>query len=72
MTYTAKVELDIEIDFFEKNKISEDEQEEINDIITETLMDNSLEITQNIFNEIKTRTNVKFEHAFTFNENIEN
>jgi len=44
----------------------------LSEIITETLMDNSLKITQNIFNEIKTCTNIKIEHAFTFNENIEN
>ena len=71
MIYTAKVELDIDIEFFEKNKITEDEKEEINDILTETLSDNSLEIIQNIFKEMKTRTNVKLEHAFTFNERIE-
>ena len=71
MKYTAKVELDIDIDFFEKDEITEDEQEEINDIITETICDNSLEIIQNIFKELKTRTNVNLEHAFTYNEKIE-
>jgi len=69
MKYTVKVELEVEIDLFETDHISEDEQEELNDIITETLLDNGVEITQGIFKEMKQRTNVKLQDAFTFNEN---
>ncbi len=68
MKYTVKVELEVEIDLFETDYIDEEEQEELNDIITETLLDNGVEITQEIFNEMKKRTNVSIQDAFTFNE----
>jgi hypothetical protein len=71
MKYTVQVELEVEIDFFEKDELDEAEQEEINDIIIDTFSDNSVEIIQNIFKEMEERTNIEIKNTFTFNENIE-
>ena len=70
MRYTTKVEMEIEIDFFETNKTDDETKEEINDIIIDTFSDNSLEIIQNIFKEMKQRTNVEISNVYTFNEKI--
>ena len=71
MRYTTKVEIEIEIDFFETDKTDEETKEEINDIIVDTFSDNSLEVIQNIFKEMNERTNVEITNVFTFNEQIE-
>ena len=70
MRYTTKVEMEIEIDFFETDKTDDETKEEINDIIIDTFSDNSLEIIQNIFKEMKQRTNVEISNVYTFNEQI--
>lgn len=72
MKYIVKVELEVEIDLFEKNELDEEEQEEINDSIIETLSDNSYEITKSIFDATSQRTNVIIKNGFTFSETIEN
>jgi len=71
MRYTAKVEMEIEIDFFETDKTDDETKEEINDIIVDTFSDNSLEVIQNIFKEMKQRTNVEISNVYTFKETIE-
>ena len=70
MRYTTKVEMEMEIDFFETNKTDDETKEEINDIIIDTFSDNSLEVIQNIFKEMKQRTNVEISNVYTFNEKI--
>jgi S-adenosylhomocysteine hydrolase len=72
MKYTLKVELEVEIDLFEKDELDEEEQEEINDCVVETLTDNSYEITKSIFDATGQRTNVIIKNGFTFGEMIEN
>ena len=49
MKYTLKVELEVEIEFLNIDELDEDAKEEIEDIVVETLSDNSYEITKNIF-----------------------
>ena len=71
MKYTMKVELEVEIDLFEKDYIDEDQQDEINGIVTETISNCAFEITENIFEEMDERTNVEINNAFTFNESVE-
>ena len=71
MRYTAKVEMEIEIDFFETDKTDDETKEEINDVIVDTFSDNSLEVIQNIFKEMKQRTNVEISNVYIFNEQIE-
>ena len=68
MKYKVKVELEVEVDLFEIDKMNDEEQDEINDIITETLSDCGVEITQNIFQDSGKRTIVDIQNAFTFNE----
>lgn len=56
MKYTLKVELEVEIEFLNIDELDEDAKEEIEDIVVETLSDNSYEITKNIFDEMKQHT----------------
>ncbi len=72
MKYTVKVELEVEIDLLEKEELDEEEQEEINDCVIETLSNNSYEITKSIFDATSQRTNVIIKNGFTFSETIEN
>ena len=71
MRYKAKVEMEIEIDFFETDKTDDETKEEISDIIVDTFSDNSLEVIQNIFKEMKQRTNVEISNVYTFKETVE-
>ena len=56
MKYTLKVELEVEIEFLNIDELDEDAKEEIEDIVVETLSDNSYEITKNIFDWLYRRT----------------
>jgi len=69
MRYTLKVELELEIDLFEKDTLDEEEQEEINDVVVAMLSDNSYEITKGIFDAMDQRTNVIIKNGFTYDEN---
>ncbi len=71
MRYTLKVELELEIDLFEKDTLDDEEQEEINDVVVAMLSDNSYEITKGIFDAMGQRTNVIIKNGFTYDENTE-
>lgn len=66
MKYTLKVELEVEIEFLNIDELDEAAKEEIDDIVIETLSDNSYEITKNIFDEMKQHTRVKIDNGFAF------
>jgi hypothetical protein len=71
MKYTLKVELEVDIEFLNRDELDEDTQEEINDIVTAALSDNSFEISQKIFQEMHEHTNVDIHDAITFEEKVE-
>ena len=68
MKYTLKVELEVEIEFLNIDELDEDAKEEIEDIVVETLSDNSHEITKNIFDEMKQHTHVKINKGFAYED----
>jgi len=72
MKYTVKVELEVEIEFLDKDHLDENEQDDINDLIIEALSNSAVDITQNIFNEMEEQTHVEVREAFTFDEKVDN
>ena len=68
MKYTLKVELEVEIEFLNIDALDEDAKEEIEDIVVETLSDNSHEITKNIFDEMKQHARVKIQKGFAYED----
>ena len=71
MKYTLKVELEVDIEFLNRDKLDEDTQEDINDIVTTTLSENSSEIIKKIFAEMHEDTNVNIHDAITLDEKVE-
>jgi len=72
MKYTVKVELEVEIEFLDKDHLDENEQDDVNDVIIESLSNSAVDITQNIFNEMEEQTHVEVREAFTFDEKVDN
>jgi len=72
MKYTVKVELEVEIEFLDKDHLDENEQDDVNDVIIEALSNSAVDITQNIFNEMEEQTHVEVREAFTFDEKVDN
>ena len=72
MKYTVKVELEVEIEFLDKDHLDENEQDDVNDVIIEALSNSAVDITQNIFNEMEEQTHVEVIEAFTFDEKVDN
>jgi len=72
MKYTVKVELEVEIEFLDKDHLDENEQDDVNDLIIEALSNSAVDITQNIFNEMEEQTHVEVREAFTFDEKVDN